>query len=77
MTAYRIGMQGQLDARWTGWFEGMTVVHGVDEAGDPVTTLCGSLADQAALRGLLSRIWDLNLTLLSVTRVEQDGRETQ
>ena len=60
---YQIRVQGRLDENWSDWFSGMTITF---EGG--VTTLTGPVADQAALRGLLTRIWDLNLTLLSVTR---------
>ncbi|MBL7065918.1 MAG: hypothetical protein ISS49_17210 [Anaerolineae bacterium] len=60
---YQIQVQGRLDEDWSDWFSGMTVTF---ESG--VTTLTGPVADQAALRGILTRIWDLNLTLLSVTR---------
>ena len=63
---YEIKVQGELDMGWEGWLSGLTVT--VEPAGDgaPVTTLRGPVADQAALRGLLSRLWDLNLALLSV-----------
>jgi len=60
---YQIRVQGRLDENWSDWFSGMTITF---EGG--VTTLTGPIADQAALRGLMTRIWDLNLTLLSVTR---------
>jgi len=42
----------------------------------PIVILTGPVADQAALRGLLARIWDLNLTLISVTRVETSTEST-
>ena len=61
-TTYQIQVQGKLDEGWSDWFRGMTVVF---EEG--ITTLAGPVADQAALRGILTRIWDLNLTVLSVT----------
>lgn len=61
---YRIEVEGQLDESWSGWFSGMTLT-----SQDDVSTLTGPLADQVALRGLLSRIWDLNLTLVSVIRL--------
>lgn len=60
---YQIKVQGRLDEGWSDWFAGLTVTF---ESG--VTTLTGPVADQSALRGILTRIWDLNLTLLSVTR---------
>jgi hypothetical protein len=42
--------------------------------GSPSTTLTGPVADQAALRGLLCALWDLNLTLISVARIETGGK---
>ena len=66
---YRIEVQGTIGSRWEAWFEGLTL--GVRDGGDgsPVTTLTGAIADQSALRGVLTSLWDLNLTLLSVTRI--------
>ena len=61
---YRIEVEGQLDKSWSGWFCGMILSYQ-----DEVSILTGPLADQAALRGLLSKIWDLNLTLVSITRL--------
>ncbi len=58
-----IKVKGHLDPRWSGWFAGLQVAH---LEGDE-TLLYGSLADQSALHGLLERIRDLNLTLVSVT----------
>ena len=67
---YEISLEGKLDASWTGWFSGLTIVRQVSSDGRPMTTFTGTVADQAALRGLLARIWDLNLTVISVSRVE-------
>lgn len=68
-TVYRITVQGRLDESWSNWLSGMSVF--VERTGDgvPVTTLTGPVVDQAALRGILNRLWDLNLTLISVKRV--------
>jgi hypothetical protein len=63
---YRIAVEGGLDTRWAAWFEGLTVAD--DGAGH--TILTGPVADQAALRGILNKLWDLNLTLVSVRRIE-------
>jgi len=61
---YEIKIQGHLDPCWSEWFGSLTLAH-LD--GD-VTRLSGSLPDHAALHGLLERIRDLNLPLLSVIR---------
>ncbi len=62
---YEIKIQGRLDPGWSEWFSGLQLSH---LEGDE-TLLSGWLADQAALHGLLERIRDLNLTLISVNRV--------
>jgi hypothetical protein len=65
---YEIRLTGQLDAHWAAWFDGLTVSH----AGDGTTVISGPIADQAALHGLLQRVRDLGLPLVSVTQVEAD-----
>ncbi len=60
---YEIRVQGHLGKGWSNWFEELTIHH--TESGE--TILLGSVADQAALYGLLMRIRDLGLTLLSVS----------
>ncbi|MBN1259046.1 MAG: hypothetical protein JXB35_00055 [Anaerolineae bacterium] len=62
-----IKVQGVLDTAWSELFAGMTFSSSETGDGSPVTMLTGAIADQAALRGLLNRLWDLNLTLISVT----------
>ena len=66
----QIRVQGWVSERWTSWFEGMAMAHEGTKNDSPITILTGPVVDQAALRGLLTKIWDLNLTLISVTRVE-------
>jgi len=60
---YEIKIKGQLDPRWSDWFAGLQLSH--LEGNE--TLLSGPLPDQAALHGLLERIRDLNITLISVT----------
>jgi hypothetical protein len=59
---YEIRVRGQLDDHWSEWFDGLTLAHGADGT----TVLHGPVADQAALYGLLERVRDLGLPLLSV-----------
>jgi len=76
---YQIKVQGRLDEKWSDWFGGMTVMVQSESNDAPITTLTGAVADQSALRGILDKIWDLNLTLISVTRtmrrVEMDSKD--
>jgi hypothetical protein len=67
-SVYQIKVQGRLDKRWSAWFNGMTLIF-EDEA----TILTGSIADQSALRGILNKLWDLNLVLVSVNRLNDLG----
>ena len=61
---YSIQVQGHLDQERSGWFDGLTITHTTDGE----TILSGSIADQAALHGILSKIRDLGLSLLEVKR---------
>lgn len=65
---YRIEVHGRLDESWSDWCNGMAITSMEANDGNDVTTLTGPVADQAALRGLLCRLWDLNLTIISVER---------
>jgi hypothetical protein len=67
-TAYEIRLTGHLDARWAAGFDGLAMRH---EA-DGTTVLSGSIADQAALHGVLQRVRDLAIPLVSVTRIDPD-----
>jgi hypothetical protein len=61
---YEVKVRGHLDPCWSDWFAGLKLTHLERD----VTLLSGLLHDQAALHGLLERVRDLNLTLISVTR---------
>jgi len=65
-TVYQIRIKGRLDQGWTDWFEGLAITE--DENGD--TLVSGPVVDQAALHGLLKKVRDLGIPLLSVTCVE-------
>ncbi len=70
-TIYRITISGTLDANWSKWFSGLTVQCDTAADGTPLTVLTGEVRDQAALRGILNKVWDLNLTLVAVTQIER------
>lgn len=63
---YSIQVQGHIDASWSEWFDGLDIQHGAVGR----TLLTGRIVDQAALNGLLNKIYDLGFPLLSVARVE-------
>jgi hypothetical protein len=62
---YQIRIKGHLGCQWTDWFEGLTIA--LEENGE--TLLTGPVVDQAALHGLLKKVRDLGLPLLSVMRI--------
>ena len=62
---YQIRIKGHLDRRWTEWFEGLAITP--EENGD--TLLTGPVADQAALHGLLKKVRDLGMPLVSVMEI--------
>ena len=65
---YEIRLAGRLDAHWAAWFDGLAV----SQESDGTTVIRGSVADQAALHGLLQRVRDLGLPLVSLTRVDTE-----
>jgi hypothetical protein len=75
-TEYEIRVQGHLASRWAAWFDGMTLTP----YDDGTTVLSGAVADQSALHGLLRKLNDLGVPLVSVTPTahdEPDRRERQ
>jgi hypothetical protein len=69
-TTYEIRLRGELDPQWSSWFDGLHV----ESARPGETVIVGPVADQAALHGLLARVRDLGMPLLSVRVVE--GRDS-
>lgn len=65
---YEIRLRGQLGRQWSDWFGGMTITA----AGDGETLITGIVVDQAELHGLLRKVRDLGLPLLSVARIDPD-----
>lgn len=70
---YEVKIKGLLDPRWSSWFAGLKVTH----LDGNVTLISGSLPDQAALHGLLERIRDLNLILISLTRGDPPAPDSE
>ena len=64
---YDIKVKGVLDDRWRNWFEGVTT-----KSSNGFTIISGEVADQSALHGLLDKIRDLGLVLISVNRIESE-----
>jgi len=70
---YEVKIKGILDEHWDQWFDGMTLRRvKTDEAGKECTIISGPITDQPALHGLLAKIRDLNLTLISVYRINSE-----
>ena len=67
---FRITIQEVIDASWTDWFSDMTLSSEIGDDQRPVTVLTGPIVDQAALRGILDKLWNLNLTVISVEHVK-------
>lgn len=70
---YQICLEGQLDEHWAAWFDGLDLTI----TGDGRTTLAGPVVDQAALHGLLARIRDLGLPILSVVLLEPESLDAR
>lgn len=62
---YEIRLQGHLDARWSPWFDGLSLTN----ESDGTTVISGPVVDQAALHGLLQKLRDVGMPLISVTQV--------
>jgi len=68
MMLYEIRVKEHLDQRWSAWFDGMMITN--ESNGNAI--ISGPLVDQAALHSLLMKVYNLNLTLISVLHVETD-----
>ena len=64
-SGFQVRTKGRISDRWSGWFEGMVLVHDTDGT----TVICCPSIDQAALHGLLTKVRDLGLQLISVTPI--------
>ena len=73
MSLYEIRVQGHLDQQWSSWLEGLAINHEEDDT----SLLGGELVDEAALHGVLMKIRDLTIPLLSVNRVSAPTRKQE
>jgi hypothetical protein len=73
---YQIRVRQALDERWSDWFDGMTIDVEQNADGTQLTTLMGAF-DQSTLHGILARIRDLNLTLVSVAEIQPRPRPSR
>ncbi len=73
---YLVRVRGMLDESWSDWFGGVEMAPERAVDGSPITMLAGTF-DNSALHGVLDRLRDLNLTLISVTRLESDPKQDQ
>jgi hypothetical protein len=67
---YEIRLRGHLDSRWAAWFDGMSLTN----ESDGITVIRGPVLDQAALHGLLQKLRNLNLPLVSVAQIDLTDR---
>lgn len=72
---YRIKVRGWLNQQWADWFDGMTITHELEDDGPPMSTLTGPIIDQAALFGLLHKIYNLGLALVAVNSVDTGSKD--
>jgi hypothetical protein len=72
---YQIQVQGNVDPNWSDWFSGMEISVDTGSGAHCVTTFTGQIGDQASLRGILNHLWDLNLTLIAVRRIEAEDKD--
>ena len=71
VSVYNIRIKGHLDERWSGWFDGLEITN--SQNGEAL--LSGGIVDQAALHGVLVKVRDLGLPLISVASIDPDQRE--
>lgn len=74
---YEIKVKGHIDEAWSSWFEDLEITTGFEEDGTAVTIFTGQLDDQPTLHGVLARIRDINLPLVSVNQVEIEMKDNR
>jgi hypothetical protein len=72
-TGYRVRVDGHLEDHWSAWFGDLTLTH----ESDGTTSLSGFVSDQAALHGLLMKVRDLGIILISVEAIDPPGKRAR
>jgi len=70
---YQITIKGELNEKWADWLDGFVIKLDNQNGVEQDTVVTAAVPDQAALRGLLNKLWDLNLNLISVILYTEDG----
>ena len=71
---YEIKAKGHLDEQWSSWFDGLQITTGFSEDGIAITTFTGTIVDQAALHGVIARVRDIHMPLISVNQIKPEER---
>jgi hypothetical protein len=74
---YCITVSGLVGEHWSAWLGGLSIEHASASTGAPISRLHGRVRDQSELRGIINRIWDLNLSVVSVVRLSEGGRNEE
>jgi hypothetical protein len=72
---YEIKAQGRFSSDWDSLYPDMSVTYTLQEHGPPATTLTGAIVDQAALRGIVNMLWDLNFVLISINLLQDQAKQ--
>ena len=74
---YRICVQGQLNSKWADYFEGLVIENNREAGGYPLTYLYGTLIDQAAVQGVLQKLYNLGFPLILAERLEESSGDSR
>jgi len=72
---YQIKGKGHIQESWSDWFEGLTISTSFEEENGPITTFTGVIRDQSALHGVLTKIRDINMPVISVNKIKESNHK--
>lgn len=70
---FRIEVSGVIDETWARWLGVASIVHSTNDEGERVSLLFGCTPDEPGLRGIMAKLWDLNLEVLSIVKLPREG----